>query len=751
MNNFLEAALQYAEKGWRVFPCRVQSKTPQIMGGFHKATTDKEQIETWWRKFPQANVGVACDENSFSVIDVDTDGGFDSHQALKEEYEDFPKTLAQTTGSGGVHYMFKYHPEIGCTTGKLGKGIDTRGGNKGYVVVPPSIHENGKPYEWADPDTPLVDVPEWVISCLKGRKREQREPEGVPFVNPVRNAESDSKGIPNDDVIDRARLYLQACEPATQGEGGHSKLLWACTAMTVGFNLDPKQTYQLLAEEYNPRCNPPWNLADNKDKLEFQRKIVESRKNPVKPIGWLLEDNKEDVTLGKEMADALLSSIEVAPDVEKREEVPAEAKDMEPTPSILSPVGLVGDIVSYINATALKPQPMLALGNALAFCGALVGRKVKNEWDLRTNLYAVGVAESCAGKEHSRNIIKRLCTHAGVADRLLGGEDITSDAAIMACLAERQSVLFQWDEIGHMIVSMKEKFSSPIRKTVPPLLMRLTGSANSTFFGKEYADKKRQDVTQPNVCIYGTTVPDVLYDGLTSAEIRDGLLGRIQIFRSTDDYPMFDDEAGKIHAIPDNITKMIQYWVEFKPEAPAGIPDIQRHSGVFQVVVPTDKEAQDIFFDMRKEVNMHQRSALKQHEPHALLWGRAEEHAKRVALIIASLDCPHPASAHITEGHALYACELIMYQIKEFIHTVRFSIADSEQERWDKKIHLLILNAGIVGIRHSDLVRATRSITSKQRNEIIKGLLEGEYIVKLRAKVGHGYYYYAAQHAPKGK
>lgn len=93
------------------------------------------------------------------------------------------------------------------------------------------------------------------------------------------------------DDLRRASLYLAQCEPAVQGLCGHNKLLWAAGAMTWGCDFSDEQAYAILANEYNPRCVPSWNLDDPKDEKDFRRKITESRKHhPDKPYRWILDD-----------------------------------------------------------------------------------------------------------------------------------------------------------------------------------------------------------------------------------------------------------------------------------------------------------------------------------------------------------------------------------------------------------------------------------------------------------------------------
>ena len=205
--------------------------------------------------------------------------------------------------------------------------------------------------------------------------------------------------------------------------------------------------------------------------------------------------------------------------------------EVPPMPKWLyKPPGAVGEIVDWMNRTAYKKQPILAVANALTFYGVVLGRKLRTESDLRTNLMCLGVAESSSGKDHSRKAIKALCEAAELTSEILGGEGVSSDAAIMTAVARRPAVLFQFDEIGHMMSAIKDRNAPAYMRNIAVLLTKLYTSSNTLYLGNEYADQKlkpRIDLNQPCVGLYGTSIGSVLYDALSPAEIRDGLLGRL--------------------------------------------------------------------------------------------------------------------------------------------------------------------------------------------------------------------------------
>lgn len=151
-------ALELAEAfGFRILPVSsphmggpAAGKRPLISTWQQAATTDADQIRGWFRRWPQANIGIATGaESGIVVLDVDPDkNGFHSFEQLQQEIE-LPPTLTAKSGSGGRHYYYR-HPlggRIRNSASKLGPGLDIRG-DGGFVVAPPSLHACGQKYEW---------------------------------------------------------------------------------------------------------------------------------------------------------------------------------------------------------------------------------------------------------------------------------------------------------------------------------------------------------------------------------------------------------------------------------------------------------------------------------------------------------------------------------------------------------------------------------------------------------------------------
>lgn len=174
-NAMLDHALRMAAAGMYVFPCVPGGKRPLTANGQNDATVDADQIREWWGKWPNANIGLACEKSHIFVVDIDCKPnkngeptpGFASWNAIAEPHES-PDTFTVGTWSGGLHLYFRM-PEhtLKNSASKLGPGIDTRG--NGYVIAPPSVID-GKAYEVVK-SVGIKPLPQWIIDLLERREK----------------------------------------------------------------------------------------------------------------------------------------------------------------------------------------------------------------------------------------------------------------------------------------------------------------------------------------------------------------------------------------------------------------------------------------------------------------------------------------------------------------------------------------------------------------------------------------------------
>jgi hypothetical protein len=158
-----DAALEYAERGWYVFPLRPCRKEPLTRHGFKDASRELELVRAWWTTSPVANIGIDCGRSRLVVVDLDGEQGEAVWADMMASRGGHGPTLVAATGDG-CHLYFA--GESLSSTRRLGEGIDTRGAG-GYVVAPPSVHPSGATYRWLDASAPLAPAPAWLLAAFE--------------------------------------------------------------------------------------------------------------------------------------------------------------------------------------------------------------------------------------------------------------------------------------------------------------------------------------------------------------------------------------------------------------------------------------------------------------------------------------------------------------------------------------------------------------------------------------------------------
>lgn len=178
-----ESALYYERMGLAVFPLAPRSKKPLTHNGCKDATTDPGQIDAWWNRWPDANIGIATGSKSGGLVvidlDIDEDKGVNGYEVLtawQREHGTLPDTAMSITGRGGYHYLYRDAAQWKNRAG-LYEGVDIRG-EGGYIVAPPSIHPNGRRYEWEQNPSEygFTSVNDKVIQFLSPAPKEWDKP-----------------------------------------------------------------------------------------------------------------------------------------------------------------------------------------------------------------------------------------------------------------------------------------------------------------------------------------------------------------------------------------------------------------------------------------------------------------------------------------------------------------------------------------------------------------------------------------------
>lgn len=256
----IEAYQLAKEYGFRVFPVIAGSKRPAVEGWQGEATANGVEIFEKWSDRAGSNFGIVCGE--FVVIDADAHkGGLESLAELGA----LPRTFTVRTAGGGLHLFFR-SPEgarFANSVEKLAPGLDVRGAG-GYVVGPGSVIE-GRVYRVEDA-APVAPLPPSLAERLRAAPTKAAEPGAVVGA------------LDTPAAIEAARAWLLEAPPAVEGEGGDART-YATACRVLDFGVSPETAADLMAEEWNERCSPPWDLED------LERKVSHAAKYRQDPIG----------------------------------------------------------------------------------------------------------------------------------------------------------------------------------------------------------------------------------------------------------------------------------------------------------------------------------------------------------------------------------------------------------------------------------------------------------------------------------
>jgi hypothetical protein len=247
MPTVFTVAKSYIERGWSVIPLNGKKPALPSWKQYQDRLPTLGEIAQWFGMVNAVrhNIGVVCGAIS-GVVVVDCDSREDGVWWWKNR----PRTERISKTGRGVHLWYAYAP-TGNRSSLWQRGIDVRG-DGGYVVVPPSIHPSGTPYEWVSEGEMPVFNPEW-ISTLGSEPRERT--------------------MGSNGEISRARAYIMAIM-AISGQGGHNATFRAACKLR-DFGLQEEDAFGLLSEWNETNAKPRWTSKELRHKLDDAYKQAE--------------------------------------------------------------------------------------------------------------------------------------------------------------------------------------------------------------------------------------------------------------------------------------------------------------------------------------------------------------------------------------------------------------------------------------------------------------------------------------------
>ena len=751
------AALDYAARGWHVFPLLPNTKEPLIskrMGGrgYWDATTDQAKIRTWWTVTPNANIGLSLIHSGLVAVDADTYRP-ECQWASFIAGRDLPETLVQRSASGGTHYIFTA-PKTADFPAHLCKFVDIK--HKGYIVVEPSVYE-GMAYTFQTDDEP-APAPDWLLSAKSpaperpsapitsgprvadDRTRAYVETAIAQELDAVRNAPDGTRN----NTLNAAAFNIGQIVGA--GLADHDAMVsalteaaseWPNPAKTAGTIASGMAAGMATPRHFPMDDDPPFDPVEIKRIVDALQDAFDKRDNaaaesiikdamaarrddevaPVRDIFW--QEMPRFMPNGTARRSGLETVMPTAAEFARI--IPQDAGPFPITSFAGDCPGLLGQLADFIDAASPTATEAGAIAVALPVLGAVMGRAYRTETNLRTNVYSVALGGSGSGKTSLVGPAKELLALAKLSS-LIGSDRIASGPGLLKMLSGNLPKVSFLDEFGHMLKQISSPGAGVHAKQIITEFTSLYSAANTLFTGTAMATNPPDPIDCPHLCLFGMATPDQFWDAFGSSAMEDGSVARYLIFPIGKSGPKDPDMRGQSEIV-DGLESLAAA-INGRVKGNLGLPQIAQARMSDQA----ERARQSLIRTMSSCADYAEQNSIK---GGSAILKRVAENAYKIALISAA--GRNPVSPEISEHDFAIGHALARWSATSMIANIASHIADNQYERDVNAVERKIEAAGAAGVLHGTLKNQMRAIRKRDFEEIVSGLMEAGIVFRAKS------------------
>jgi hypothetical protein len=510
--------------GWHVLPTKPNEKVPGYferghwteMAGwtrFCDMPPSEADVEAW-REWDDCGVSIACG----TVLGLDLD--IEEPKLAKQIREVAARTLGETTL---VRYgrrprmMMVYRMATPFRSRRVGP-LDAMGSGRQFVAF--GVHPNtGQPYEWEGPSP--ADTPPSAVPMVDEAKLATFFDEAIPLLpialratalrTPTAGANPRSGELATREAVEEAIRFVMPSMNTSHAE-------WVAIGMAIhsalgGDGEDIWDAWSQPDARYDAKEIPKrWRSFHERGGVSAGTLFHEAKRMGWVPSsGLFLYARDRELANQPHPAQALIDAMArrqivepAAPGAadeepeEIRDEIEEEASERPVMPAFNSAAsdwlkgcdGALGRFVQECVGTAVREQPWLSLGGALACFSTAMGRRYMGPTGVRPNLYVLGVAPSSSGKDHPQKWARELLHKAG-CERLVGGSVIASGQAMTSALEKEPVQLWVIDEVAALIKSATERGASAHMAHVNTLMLAMFSMAGPPTWGPTTPTRRR--------------------------------------------------------------------------------------------------------------------------------------------------------------------------------------------------------------------------------------------------------------------
>lgn len=680
-NIYKDKCLDYLNAGYSVIPDKYMKKRPAIKGwtDFCNRFPTSSEVENWGHSFKQSNIAV-CTGDASGIVALDLD--CIDPEILKILEPLLPPSPVEKRGSKGYTRFFQYRNEATQVIKVNGKVVLELLSKGKKTTIPPSVHPDGHEYEWV------------------GKALLEVDKHDLPILPPA--------------LFAHIEMKLQQCELDVYE---HKKII---TGRTLA--LGAKASEYIASQKDLSSAITDLITYDsvNHDKPLFtdpleNQGITNAYLNALK----FYSDYLKSINLKRLKEDKPLELPLTAISPIKPFNAPSlDSKEIFDLPE---PTGLIKEIRDYILERSYVEQPVFATSAAISLLGTLVGQKMKFQ-GTTPNTYLLNVADSGSGKDSCQQSIKDIL-HAIKADKLLGATKYPSEASIISNLSANPVRLDIIDEASSFLKAASG-IGASYAVGIGDTLCELFSCANSRYLGKVLASFNGNNIGEcdrPHLNLLCSTTYKGMSEGLSRSTLEKGLFARFLVFFG--DNNRRGKRVTKTPNISTDLREKLEYLHRF--ENPLCTGNLTENYPAYELTITPEADKlltkYHEIFDIRR-VSENGDSVSRP------IVARLFQHMLKVVLISAVGNTSIDSLPKITVSDVEFGYQLVNFFFQSIEGFVNDNLHDSQRGLKVNTILRLIKQSGDNGISSTDLTKLTKSVTMKERQEILSDLMHSAQI-----------------------
>lgn len=788
----LEYALKYAANGWHIIPCYTikngacacgeskcnsPGKHPMNNHGVKNATTDATIITEWFTQWPDANIGVATGRHSgFFAVDVDIKhdlGKFGdvSLEQLESDHGKMPDTVLAKTGSGGLHYLFKYpnYPEIANSTSKLGGSIDVRGIG-GYIIVEPSLHISGHAYTWeasSDPltDAKILDAPQWLLNLTAAKKNDMKpNAEGMYFQSSELDAMSDDQlsdlmqalafcpNIKRDDWLDIG-MAIHSMDSTIKG-----LTIWETWSATcakfnaedqarvwASFNNNKKDKKNKETLFYIARKNGYISAAEklkSEQNTEQASAIIEAINNPTiyqatDPTNYQATDPTNDPTTHQASYQTTNQSTDQTNQLSTYQST--HQTNYQPTnqSNTLFPVQILNRLAGFINAGSSCYSETATAQAVLSVASLLASRRYLTPQDDSCQLY-LGISSGSVGSigelRYTSRGVRQILQQCGLR-RMVRESRLSSTQALYKTLFHSPASIYICDDYSAMIKLCQRQTTGGIEVVLNTLtrifddkFIQLDAPEEAGLKANEFGSDGKPVIIRPSLSMISLMHYSQLATFAKVSELGRGAVEQF-LFAICDNEDMIFKEESPVILPEDVIASLLNIR-----GISAYSDDMQLHdifnelSGVPPVMIPVEFESKVAKYDAMID-------SVAEDRRHRMFKNGARKNMRRLMTILSAFDDPLRPVA--TKSIMEWSAEYVAGNLARLLEVLDVVVSDDGKADIGQLVLDAIIKQGPYGINPGALVnfcRPYKALSKDKRQELIDKMIDDKDIKIIESK-----------------